>query len=156
MSRFHDDMTLSEARAVLRELVDEGHKCPLCTQFAKVYKRKLNHRHVRTAITMLRAFGTNWGRPADADGRLAGDGGGISYLRFFGLAEEHPDPPTDNNRSGVWRLTEKGERWVRGDETIPKYARVYDARVLGFEGPEVAVVESLGKRFNYHELMAGV
>jgi hypothetical protein len=34
--------TLAEAQDWLRERLPDGAKCPCCTQFAKVYRRKIN------------------------------------------------------------------------------------------------------------------
>ena len=44
-------MSLGDAREWLRERVEHGARCPCCTQFAKVYERKLNSRMARQLIT---------------------------------------------------------------------------------------------------------
>ena len=36
------EMTLDEAKAWLRDQVDDGAHCPCCGQFAKVYKRRIH------------------------------------------------------------------------------------------------------------------
>lgn len=149
----NDQMTLSEAREWLRKQVDDGAKCPCCTQFSKVYRRKINAGMASGLITMYRTYGLAWGHvPSTAD--LSRLGGELARLRMWGLVEESPEPRDDGGRAGWWRVTAAGERFVRGQERVPKYARVYDGRCLGLDGDLVSVRDALGTRFDYDELMA--
>lgn len=156
--KFTDDMTLREARALLRELIEDGHKCPVCTQFSKVYKRKIHASMARALISIYRASyweKKHWveiskllphNQVADA-----------AKLRYWGLIEEEPSVRSDGSeRTGFWRITVKGIDFVRGRCAVEKYAKLYDGRCLGFEGDVVLIQESLGKNFNYSELMAGM
>ncbi len=153
MSRFHDGMTLAEARDMLRDLVREGHKCPLCTQMAKVYRRKINSTMARTLIKLYRAGGTtNFVHAAS----LPGDTHEASQLVWWGLVEEERVVRPDGGKAGRWRVTAEGERWVRAAGSVQCYALIYDGRVLGHEGHPYTIGEALGKKFNYFELMAGV
>jgi hypothetical protein len=38
---------------------------------------------------------------------------------------------------------------------VPTYAQIYDGRCLGYDGEPVSIVDALGKKFDYHELMEG-
>ena len=155
---FTDDMSLIDARALLRRLVDEGHECPCCTQFAKVYKRKIHASMARAVISIYRASyweKKHWveiskllphNQVADA-----------AKLRYWGLIEEEPSVRSDGSeRTGFWRITLKGMEFVRGAGTVQKYAKLYDGRCLGLEGDMVTIQDALGKKFNYSELMAGM
>ena len=51
-------------------------------------------------------------------------------------------------------LDETGRSFVRGACGMPKYARVYDGRCLSLTGELRDIRTSLGKRFNYEELMS--
>lgn len=145
---FHDDMPLSDARATLRTLVDVGHQCPCCRQFSKVYRRKLNSGQAAGLIRFYRAAGTV---PAHGPTLgLAQLGGEFARLRFWGLVEQ---PAGDDAHSGLWRVTDLGRQFVRGDVTMPAYAHIYDGACLRLSGPEVSIVDALGSRFDYHELM---
>jgi hypothetical protein len=44
---------------------------------------------------------------------------------------------------------------VKDRYRVQKYALVYDGRVLGFEGPEIGIIDALKTRFRYDELMLG-
>jgi hypothetical protein len=155
---FNDDMKLGEAREVLRALVDEGHSCPCCTQMAKVYRRKINSTMARAMIALYRAsvYAADGEWPVLHGPSLPGDTHEISQLSWWGLVEEERIRRPDGGRAGYWRVTPKGWKWVRQHITIPKYARIYDSRVLSLVGDPVNVQDCLGSRFSYVELMAGL
>lgn len=156
-SPFHDDMTLREAREVLRTLVEDGCICPLCTLRAQVYKRPINGTMARSLIEMYRAWGRAWGDLPKLR-REAGlhHSNQEGMLAWFGLIEEEQVRRPDGGRAGFWRITELGERWVHGETTISKYARTYGGRVLQLLGKQVTIHDVLPTHFNYREVMAGV
>jgi hypothetical protein len=148
---FPDDMTLGEARDLLRTLVREGHRCPCCTQYAKVYRFAVNGAMARGLIAMYRRGGTEWVHVPD----LKLPGGHMLKFRFWGLIEKPSEQVDDGNpRVGTWRLTSKGETWVRNQSFIASHALIYDNRCLGLAGEHVRITDVLGKKFNYRELMA--
>jgi hypothetical protein len=159
--RFHDSMTLAEGRAILRELVNDGHKCPVCTQLAKVYRRKINSGMARSLIEMYRV-----GREGDVAGvqgwvhvptQIGARSREEGKLAYWGLVEEEAEiKREDGGRAGYWRVTARGAQFVRNLIQVPKYARVYDGRCLGLTGPDVSIHDALGTKFNYDELMAGI
>lgn len=154
MSTPTDATPLGEARDWLREHVDAGACCPLCTQFAKVYPRTLTAAIARVLIRMWHAGAGEWVYlPAI---RSAGQDEAIA--RHFGLIEQYPDArrPDGSSRVGWWRLTAEGVAFVEGRHRIPRRARIYNNRRLGFvdELDLVDVREVLGKQFSYAELMA--
>lgn len=155
---FSDEMTLRDARNKLRELVDDGYACPCCTQFAKVYRRKVNSSMARGLIAAYHAHGREYGYLQDVR-RVHGqtDNREESKLRYWGLMEEEADIRRDDGgRAGWWRVTERGETWALGTISIPKYARIYDGRLLNLvPGEQVTILDALGDRFNYRELMEG-
>jgi len=147
-----ETVTLAEARAWLREVVHEGAICPCCTQLAKVYRRKLNAGMAVSLIRMWRAAGYGWLHiPTSIPARSREEG----KLRYWGLAEEAGEKREDGGRAGWWRVTEEGAIFVNGESRVPKYALVYDDRCLGLRGDPVSIVECLGSKFDYHELMEG-
>lgn len=158
---FTDSMTLGEVRAGMRPLVDKGHPCPCCTQLVKVYRRTMTAVATRALIALYLEAGFEYAhmptvmrkRVADSAGQ-----GGISTLAHnWGLMEPMPGQRDDgSNRMGWWRITDLGHRFVLGQATVPKYARTFNGRCLGLVGEPVTVMDALGKKFNYAELMAGV
>tara|TARA_Y100000310_G_C20329247_1_gene644470 strand:- start:191 stop:715 length:525 start_codon:yes stop_codon:yes gene_type:complete len=159
--------TLQDAQEWVEDHREEGVECPCCGQFAKVYRRSVNGAMAHALI--LIAFGTKVGE-ADADGwlhvptflcqkttRVTVRGGDFAKLRYWGLLEEKPGMVRDDGskRAGFWRITEKGLHFVLKKVKIPKYALIYNNSMIGFAGPDVGVVECLGKKFDYSALMAG-
>jgi hypothetical protein len=151
VTTFSDSMTLGEARDGLRELVDAGHECPCCRQFAKVYRRKIHATMARDFLRVWRAVGEGtWFHLPD----FVANSGDVPKTRFWGLLDEEIElRRADGGRAGYWRITDLGRAWVLNQATLPKYARIYSGRCLGLVGEPTSIVDSLGDRFDYRELM---
>lgn len=145
------ELTLVDAQEWLRQRVEEGETCPCCTQFAKVYKRKITSTAAAGMIALYRSCGQNYGHIATIMNRQQGD---ETKLAYWELIEEERVFRPDGGRAGYWRVTDKGVVFLQNQITVPKYARVYDGRVLGLDGDEVGIIDCLGQKFNYRELMA--
>lgn len=145
--------TLDEARAWLRANIDDGVRCPCCTQFAKVYRRTIHSTMARDLCVMYRAEGDGWFHIRNV-GYSAGD---FAKLAYWGLVEESTEPRDDTGgRAGYWRVTPKGAAFVAGRLRVPKRAHIYNGRCLGFDDSKmVGVRDALGKRFDFEELMTG-
>jgi hypothetical protein len=158
-----DETPLGEVRAWLRGRVEDGETCPCCLQFAKIYRRKITAPMARVLIAMWRVGGRDWvDIPALAKSiytdRTRATGGDETKARYWGLIEPKPNERRDDGslRVGWWRLTHAGVSFVRGENTVPKYARIYDGRLLGLDYSEhVDITDALGTRFDYRELMQG-
>lgn len=144
--------SLSEAREYVDEqAAGDGVNCPCCGQFAKVYRRRLNTGMARSLITMWRSAGREWQHvPTTVGGKSREEG----KLRYWGLVEERTTPRDDGGRAGWWRVTEKGERFVRNGLAVPQYAIVYNGAVLDLDGGPTNIVGAIGSRFDYRELMS--
>jgi hypothetical protein len=152
--RFYPEMTLKDAQDVLRELLDEGAKCPCCTQFAKVYRRKIHATAASKLIAMYRSAGREWFHALTVAGAHSPD---AVKARYWGLLEEDQATREDGSkRTGWWRFTDKGVAWVKNETAVPKYAHLYDGRCLRLSGDNVTIRDALGSKFNYNELMAGI
>lgn len=145
-------VTLLEAIDRLRARVDDGDTCPCCGQFAKVYRRKIHAAMARDLIAAWRANGAEWFHVRTT---LGHDGGDFAKLVHWELIAEFDAARDDGGRAGWWRVTELGERYVRGQVRVPKYARIYDGRALNLTGEDVGIRDALGTRFRYDDLMAG-
>ncbi|OCB09263.1 hypothetical protein A5717_26165 [Mycolicibacterium porcinum] len=150
-------MTLEEAQAWLRDRIDDGETCPCCTQFAKVYRRKLNASMARGLITFYRAHRGEWGHAPSTPG-LSELGGEFARLRWWGLIEEADEGRDDGNpHAGQWRITNTGMRFIRNEIQVPEYARIYNGRCLQLDDTTTTTIKrALGRRFHYDELMAGI
>ena len=167
MAKFTADpkaVTLETAKEWLRERVRDGAECPCCTQFAKVYKRKLNSSMGCVLILVNRFFRTHdeWlhipsylaelgltGRVAAA---IRGD---WAKLIHWGLLEEcSTDNPTGRPRAGYYKITKEGRDFVAGVIRMPKHVLIYNQQMLRVDDTETTSIhEALGDRFDYAELM---
>lgn len=150
-------MTLKEARDKLRELVYDGHQCPCCRQWAQVYRWSLYSTAAHALILFYREGGIRDYVHSKRLKELGHKGqGDAARLRLWGLVERDESPREDGGKSGWWRVTQTGERFVLNKATISKYVWVYNGRLLNTDGPQISIVQALGKNFNYAEMMAGV
>lgn len=150
-----DGVTLGHAREWLRDQAKEkGARCPCCTQFTKIYPRAINSHSARVLIAMWHKGGREsrgWVNLPDLNLGHADE----AKTRYWGLIERYPDLLRDDgsDRTGWWRLTADGVAYVNNRLRIPKYAHVFDSRLLGFDGEPVGIEDALGRRFDYRELM---
>lgn len=145
---------LGQAKAWLRARLDKGENCPLCTQHAKIYKRTINAGMARSLIGMYQIAGTDWIHlPSQMSARSREEG----KLAYWGLVEEQDLKREDGGRPGVWRVTPKGVRFLKNQLQVPKYALIYNGRLLDYDRTTmIGVKDAIGSKFNYAELMAGV
>ena len=148
-----DEWTLGRTRAWLRARVETGSGCPCCEQFAKVYRRKITGSAAWALIQMWRAGGHDLVHVPTLLRRVTAD---ESKLAYWGLTRSSEIRRDDGGKAGWWAVTELGRAWIYREATVPTYARVYDGRVLNLEGDPRTIVEALGTRFNYRELMEGI
>lgn len=144
--------SLEDAKKWLKTRLSEGEKCPCCSQFAKIYRRKIHSTMAASIISMYRSGGLGWVHVPS----VAGDACEAGKLRYWGLVEEERERRPDGGRSGWWRVTELGGSFVRAELLVKKYALIYDGRCLGLEGEMISIRDSLGSRFSYEDLMVGV
>ena len=162
--------TLEEAQDWLRKRLDEGAKCPCCKQHAKIYKRKLNSGMAASLIAFAKV--TQQTQPKDGWLKVPDDfvqttklvtvlaNREYNKLKHWGLLEgQTPDQSleADTPYSGMWRITELGLKFVRGDAKVARHVYLYDNRQM--KGPttgtveEIDIKQALGDKFNYVELM---
>lgn len=141
-----DDTTLGDTRDWLNERLAEGHRCPCCGQFAKIYKRQVNSGMARALIALHKAGGARFYRHLARLARWTHEG---AQLQWWGLIEPKANDPSR------FRLTSLGMEFLRNEVQIPRYAHIYDGRLLKLDtGQWVDIKQALTTRFNYHELMS--
>jgi len=146
---FPPSTTLEQAKNWLRARVDKGDNCPLCGQHAKIYKRKINSGMARSLIHIYRISPNGWVH-VRAIGAVSREEGKLAH---WGLLEEQTGVGMHGGRAGYWRLTDKGRAFITGNLMVPKYAKIYNGKLLGLEGPMVTIKDALGDKFDYNQLM---
>lgn len=154
---------LVEARAFLVENFDKGAPCPLCKQFVKRYRRKLNSSMARALIAIYHYHRANGPAAFDVATylrtphlKLAQSQGDWAKLQYWGLIVQKPGLRSDGSwRNGMWSITERGERFARGEIRVPKHIYMYngDALASSHDDKTTSIQEALGEKFNYAELM---
>jgi hypothetical protein len=139
-----DSVTLGEARSWLRDRAAKGERCPCCRQNVKVYRRKLNAGMAAWLIRFMLATRYGEWRHFRATARGSGD---WSILRFWGLIEKSED------EVGVWRVTKLGRDFASRRVLVLSHAVIYDNQCLRLDGDPITVVNALGRKFDYQELM---
>jgi len=77
-----------------------------------------------------------------------------SKLAWWGLAETKLRKEGDGRRAiGMWRPTELGREFVRLQVNVHKYAIEFDSKCERLEGPQITIIDALGHKFDYTELM---
>lgn len=148
--------TLLQAKANLEANLDKGGACPCCGQHAQRYRRKLNSGMARALVEIwLRQKNTRrWVRVEVlvAALRVSPE---LGKLRWWGLVETKENDDAKKRTSGSWRLTEKGQAFLRDLVKVPSHAVVFNNQLERLEGKEIGIREALGSKFDYAELMAG-
>jgi hypothetical protein len=80
--------------------------------------------------------------------------GDFAKLSYWDLIEEKAKNDLDDKKnSGWWRITDKGRLFVENKHLITEYVLIYDSRVVGFDGDQIRITDTLGDKFSYTELM---
>ena len=152
-----DDTTpLGEVkRWVWERAKGDGVHCPCCGQMAKVYARHIDSGMARSLILMWRAARFDWQHiPTTVGPTRSRQEGKLAYWDL--ITEAGDITREDGGRAGWWRVTQKGETFVRGKLWVPYTAYVYSGKkdkVLRIEGKPWGIKDALGKKFDYEELM---
>lgn len=144
------DRPLSEARAYVAEHMDKGVHCPCCGQYAKVYRRNINHQMAMGLIALAK-HGQGFHHLPTVEPTVRG--GDTTKCAYWGLLNEELVIRPDGGRAGYWELTDQGRRFVMGFVTVPKYAMVYNKQVLELTGPPWSIHDALGTPFDLQDLL---
>ena len=157
--------TLAQARAALRDQLDDGATCPCC---ARRYHRRLNAGMAVALIALVRVARDSddgWAHAAQVQrwivGRLAAapahPTGELGKLVHWGLVEqrERDDDDTGGRTSGYWRPTGLGTLFACDKQHVPSHVRLYNGQCEGLDGDWITIETALGRRFSYSELMGG-
>jgi len=143
--------TILEAKDHLRNNYESGTSCPACGQLVKAYKRKLN-------ANMCRALAIIYARTNESSIYihvqnefttlgLRATAMDYTYLEKWKFIEVNPD------KSGHWRVTDKGRAFVEDTLVVPSYCLVYAGNVYEWSTDTVNMTEALTTRFKLSEVL---
>lgn len=148
------DSTVADAKAWLKARLKDGAPCPVCTQRAQTYRRRINAGAFRGLAHAYRTYGTQ--TDFHAPDSLARLGGEWARLALWGFIVDTGRARDDGGRGGWWRVTGRGERFLLGQQTAPKYVFLFDGRVMGWSEEQVSASECVGHGFDLRELLGQV
>jgi len=126
------------------EITSEG-KCPCCGQTVGAYKRNLTSAHARNFLRMLKAGKDNFHHYKEVSD---GEGTDFSKPKYWGLLIKKPNEDPKMISSGFWKLTDKAILFIKGSIGLPKYAYVYNDRVLKFSDEEIKFLDLWNQEFD--------
>ena len=134
---------------------NNGCICPCCGQIAKTYKRKLNSGMAVELINLYKLSKNSNDQWHHHSAFASVKGGEISKLLYWGLVEEmsKDSEQAKTKTSGYWSITQKGKMFVTRKIMVEKHIYVFDTKLLGFSDEYTDIVDSLGSKFNYQELI---
>ena len=146
--------TLVEARAKLRDGVEDGIHCPCCDRWAQAYWRTINK-------TMAR--GLQWlAMKADMQPDVYIDitkgpawllrSNQLATLRWWGLIKKAPNDDPKKKSSGLWALTKLGQHFLYGSVRVPRRVCTLFGDVVDVSD-DLITVHAVRQYFDYSEVM---
>lgn len=172
--------TLAEAEAILRdrlfEQLDDGTHCPVCTQYAKRYRRPLTSAMAYALVLVAKELLSRSTRPGlnsferewlhvenflkNYPGIPSSIRGDFAKLQHWGLVAPAWGLREDGSkRNGYYKVTPGGYDFVHGRFAIPSHVTLYNNKRQGHSSPggkPISIKDALGKQFNYREIMQDV
>lgn len=134
----------------------DGYTCQCCGSYIKLYRRSFNS---NMSVALLALYKHTNGEFVKVEKFLSEHGyqrcGDFSYLRHYGLIEALKEKREDNSsRNGFYRITAIGRLFCEGKILVKEKFLIQNNKILGFEGREISIIEALGNKFSYTELMS--
>ena len=160
-----DDLTIKQAKDMMRPKLEDGVTCPCCGQNAQMYNRPLTSAMAYALILMYNAPMDNLTEEGyihienyfksikDLPSSIRGD---VPKLRFWGLIKPWEGNTEDGNpNNGFYKITQLGKYFIELKVNVPPVARLYNNKFYGYKKDlqDISIVDALKKKFNYKELM---
>jgi hypothetical protein len=148
--------TIEEGKAYIDKHSMNGVECPCCERFLKIYKRPITSTMARMIIKLYH-LGGEWHHVRIIAKGISDTGtNDFSKLAYWELIKQGENNNPKKKNSGNWKITKKGKKFVLNQILVSSHAYVYNKNVLEFEGTDTTIIKSLGKDFDYSELMKNV
>ena len=148
--------SLESAENYVLENRCSGVECPCCGQYCKIYERSLNYAMARFLIWLVRSYlGCRrwWGVNEGPVIQHRKGGGDFAKMEHWGLIVSRPNDDPKKRMSGHWKPTEKGIDFVYGRIYLPAKVHLYNNQAVAWSSEVINIVDALGKKFDYRELM---
>lgn len=137
---------------------DEGGVCPVCDRWGKVYGRHLNMTMARSLIWLCQEALKDpdaWVDVPNTAPRSIVRTNQLPTLAWWGLVERcHKNDVNKTKYSGLWKPTQKGWQFYRGEINIPHKVYTYNNTVEGFSDNLVFIKDCFETTFDYIQVMS--
>ena len=139
----------------LLKIEGDGGYCPCCDRWGKIYKRPLNAAMARALMWLTQApdRGDGWTHVPSTAPTWMLRSPQLTTLHLWGLMVGF-DSETKLTSSGLWKPTPLGIAFAENRARVQRYVYVYNNEVRGFEGDEISIIDALGEKYNYQNIMA--
>lgn len=145
--------TIKEAKEHLAKNYKDGTACPCCNQYVRQYKRKLNSVMARCLIKLSK-MGPGYHHVKDIVKGISDTGtNDFSKLKHWNFITEQMNADTKKKHSGMWCITTSGQEFANHKTIVAEYVMIYNGQNQGFSTSYTSISESLGKKFDYQELI---
>lgn len=148
---------LSKMRREWRDVVEgEGGHCPCCERWGRVYKRSINETMARSLIWLCKAPSVDgWVDVPNQAPRWLIRSNQLPTLRWWDLVQRAKSEDVDKKHSGMWRPTELGIAFVKGEVSMPKTVYTYAGEREKYGDEVIKITDCFGSHFSYAEVMGG-
>lgn len=154
---FDGNSTLFEIKEFLSENKEDGVECPCCEGNVKVYRYTLNQGMAKSLIcayrhTIIKKPEEGWYHPATmlvSEFGLNPTNNNHTKLQLWGLIE----PKSYELETGMWRITNRGERFIRGSILLPKWVKSYFYDVIEQSDELISIQEAHKIPFNLDDIL---
>ena len=132
-----------------------GGYCPCCDRWGKISSFGLTETHAMALLWLSRAPNQDgWVDVPPIAPQWLLRGKNYQSMSKWGLIEKGSRTRSETKSDGLWRVTEKGMRFIRGEIPMPCKAYIYNNEVEGWDENEVFFRELFGRKFDYESVMS--
>jgi len=129
-------------------------RCTVCDQHVKEYRKSLSSNSARFLFSLVSISKTKkdgWVHYSDCIYHSRN----YPEVAYWGLAHTKSDESKQKKTSGYWKPTQLGIDFVKNKNvTIPKYVHIYNGKITKIDdSTKVSILDALGTKFDYSELM---
>ena len=128
----------------------EQEHCPHCGTKMQTHKHSMSKYLVGALLRVFALGSMNPVRLCKA-GLSGNEMSNFQKLKYWGLVDSHITQE-NNHRRGWWRVTEKGRRFLHGEETVPRWVRTFRNKTVESGGDMIGprdIIEGWRLRGDY-------
>lgn len=127
--------------------------CSCCGGAVGLYSRSLNASMAASLVWLVKHGGGGWMDIPKNAPRYVLANREYPKLVYWGMIESQPNTDPSKKGSGQWKVTQRGIDFANQRIRAPKHLWVYQNLVYARSRDDVSVVDALGTKFDYAELM---